>query len=311
MQLRRRCAARRGYRSTLKIVCVGNIHSGGSGKTPLVMELARRYPAVILSRGYRGKLSSTGAEVDRSLPDGFMQFGDESWMMANELDCPVWTGKNRARLVKQIEQKYPDRWVILDDGFQHLALARKADLVVISADKDPLDSFCLPHGDLREPFSSLSDASAIIVISNSKSRWTSTWLEFLRAQFPQTAVFSFRRVGAGLWDESQVETSAGMGLRLCGFCGIGNPQGFQDQLADWEGALFLKAFPDHMRYTDREVEWLILQKKKLGADFLVTTDKDWVKVASQFKARKERILRLRIRYEIPEDFWYFLDNLLE
>jgi tetraacyldisaccharide 4'-kinase len=270
------------------------------------MEIARRYPCVIVSRGYRGKLSSVGAEVDLRTPAGFIQYGDEPWMMAKELSCPVWIGKNRVELIQRLEGKTEHKLVVLDDGFQHFSLNRDLDLVVLSADKDPKDAFCLPLGDLREPLSSLAKASALIVISGKKSRWKEAWLTFLKGYFSQVPVYCFERVTAGLWEDQPISEVPG---RLLGFCGIGSPQGFKDQLADYPGSIFLKAFSDHVRYTEQDVAWL-LQQKKTGADFFVTTDKDWVKVASFFRHRNERILRLRIRYEIPNEFWYFLDAFL-
>ena len=124
----------RQYRSTLKIICVGNLHSGGSGKTPLVEAISKRFQLrspVILSRGYLGTLSSEGAEIDRLMPNGSLLYGDEPWMLSQQQAGPVFISKKRVAGVKRIEKQYPNSLVILDDGFQHLALGRDVDIICI------------------------------------------------------------------------------------------------------------------------------------------------------------------------------------
>ena len=127
------------YKSNLKIVCIGNIHSGGSGKTPLVKAVTQHFLSkkrvVVLSRGYGAELSNQGAEIDPNSLKGSSLFGDEPWMLSQALKTPVFISRDRAKGVKVIEKKYPDSLVVLDDGFQHLALIRSLDIVCINPSK--------------------------------------------------------------------------------------------------------------------------------------------------------------------------------
>ena len=134
--LRRRFHGRdKKYRSRLTIVCVGNVHSGGSGKTPLVLELVDHFASrapVVLSRGYKGTASAAGARVDLASPTGPAVYGDEPWMLARRTGRPVYVGRDRVAQVKEIETQGESPLVVLDDGFQHLALQRKIDIVALS-----------------------------------------------------------------------------------------------------------------------------------------------------------------------------------
>ncbi|MCB0406013.1 MAG: tetraacyldisaccharide 4'-kinase, partial [Bdellovibrionales bacterium] len=105
-RLRRRHAPAGAYRSSLRVLCVGNLHSGGSGKTPVVRAICEGLKGIrpaVLARGYRARLSRSGALVDK-LVGGPAEFGDEPWMLAQVLDCPVYIGADRVAMAKKIEQ---------------------------------------------------------------------------------------------------------------------------------------------------------------------------------------------------------------
>lgn len=147
-------------------ISVGNLHSGGTGKTPLVIQIADHFSSkkpAILSRGYRAKLSSRGAKVDLGVNNGPALFGDEPWMMAQKAVASVYIGANRRQVLKSYQIEENHQLLILDDGFQHRQLNRGIDLVVIPGDEDPISSACLPAGTLREPLSSLKRASLVVI----------------------------------------------------------------------------------------------------------------------------------------------------
>ncbi|MEZ4750744.1 MAG: tetraacyldisaccharide 4'-kinase [Bdellovibrionota bacterium] len=163
--LRRRFLSTRGYRSSLRVLCIGNLHSGGSGKTPVVRAICEglksKRPAV-MSRGYRARLSKEGALVDRAHggPDAF---GDEPWMLAQVLECPVYIGADRGRLAKRIENEGLSDLIIMDDGFQNFTLIKDKSMLVFNAEKDLDSLYCPPLGELREPLGAVNAADALIV----------------------------------------------------------------------------------------------------------------------------------------------------
>lgn len=153
-----------------KVVCVGNLTAGGTGKTPMIMYLAallRRHaiPAVIVSRGYRGALEQSGGLVsdrEKVLRNG-AEAGDEPYLLACRLKgIPVYVGRNRyANGLKAIAAFKP-AVILLDDGFQHLQLQRDFNLLLMDAEK-PLDNgYVIPRGLLRERPTALNRAQAVV-----------------------------------------------------------------------------------------------------------------------------------------------------
>jgi tetraacyldisaccharide 4'-kinase len=300
------------YRSRLPVICVGNLHSGGSGKTPLVLELAARYrerQPVILSRGYKGTMSESGARVDLARTNGPTLYGDEPWMLAERTGCPVYVGRDRLRWVKFLEEEGEKRLIILDDGFQYLPLRSSCDLVLVNTRRQPADSYCIPWGEMREPFSAIRRAAAVLLTGTSESL-SRGWKTFLQKSFPNVPVFEIYRRAEGIWEGDAPYTPA-PGESLAAFCGIADPESFRSDLKRAPHARLIDVFPDHHLYQEKDIVSLIELRKKLGASAFLTTEKDWYKVAPLFIARGERVLRLRIRYEVPEDFWYFLDKRME
>lgn len=296
------------YRAKFPVICVGNIHSGGSGKTPLVIEIADRFKerrVAILSRGYMGTLSRKGSCVEPLTLFGDKLFGDEPWMMAHRVQCPVFIGQDRVRITKQLEREGMTSLLILDDGFQRLSLARTVDIVAISTQKS-LEEFCLPLGDLREPFSSLRKASAVVLTRGDENARVGIWKEFLREWIAELPVFESVRENMGLWYGN--EPIVNMGRKMGGFCGIAEPAGFVREMNSLGASVCLKTFPDHHPYTEEDLEWILAERERLGADLMVTTDKDWFKVYPLFEKRGQKVYSLRIRSKLSGDFWSFLER---
>lgn len=295
------------FRSRFPIICVGNIHSGGSGKTPVSLEILLHLEgrgAVLVSRGYKGQCSRNPTRVNPTTVDGAQVYGDEPWMVAQQSKAPVYVGGDRAKVIRCVERDFERAVVVLDDGFQHLRLHRDVDFVVINADRTLEESFCLPLGDLREPLSALRAASAVLLTCGSHEEPVQRWQTFLKGWVPAVPVFLARRKSLGLWRGSEpLETDE----KIVGFCGIAHPDRFVGQLKACHNSLFLKAFPDHHRYGESDVARLIADKHRHGGRWLVTTDKDWFKIGPTFEKQGEELLRLRIGYELSQDFWKFLE----
>jgi tetraacyldisaccharide 4'-kinase len=211
-------------------------------------------------------------------------------------------------MAKQIERRDGSGFILLDDGFQHLRLQRQTDIVVIGSDRAPEEGYCLPYGDLRESYSALRYASGLVLVRENEES-VKPWRLLFHKLVPNLPVFEVERRIAGLWEGDVLCDSKAMGF-LGGFCGIAQPNRFAEDLARIGSGTLLKAFSDHHLYSARDVDQLLFHKEAAQARWLVTTEKDAVKVAGLFSLRSERLLTLRIRYEIPEEFWYFLEKRL-
>jgi len=161
-----------------KVISVGNITVGGSGKTPTVEYLSRHLQSKgkkigIISRGYRRKSKSTLIVTDGiTKPQSWQDFGDEPYLLAQNLkNIPIVVGESRYEAgMKMIENFDPDI-IIMDDGFQHVSLYRDLDIVLVNSKDTKATHRLIPAGKLREPLSNLSRADLIILskIENSKS----------------------------------------------------------------------------------------------------------------------------------------------
>ena len=296
----------------LKIISVGNLHSGGSGKTPLVLELAKYFSSdgvAIVSRGYKSAHSNDNVRVDPSAKNGAIQFGDEPWMMANIAQFPVWIGRERTKSLAKLGKDV--KLAILDDGFQHLRVYRDVNLVCINCLRDAWESeesSCLPLGDLREGWEALRHASAIVLIGETASQ---RWNDFLEDNFPGLPVFFARRIYELPFWRANERVVLSQGERWGAFCGLGNSKAFQSAISRIPQLVFLKAFADHHVYSEADLDWLEKKRQEQNLAGLLTTDKDYFKLVDGFAARHEALASLRIRYELPEQFWYFLKSHLE
>jgi tetraacyldisaccharide 4'-kinase len=267
----RRIAYRFGWlrseRLPVPVVIVGNITVGGSGKTPLVIHLARslrerrRSPGVI-ARGFGGNVT-TPLEVD---PHGDpAHFGDEALVLARSCGCPVFVGRDRAATGRALLELHPACDVILtDDGLQHYRLKRDLELALFDA-RGVMNGWLLPAGPLREPVGRLAGVDAVILHEYA----------VLPAPTIRGPVFSMRLEGGVFTrlDEPNGFCKAEdlKGLRLHAVAGIGSPGRFFDQLRRMSLEFTEHPFPDHHAYVAADVCF--------GGDAILTTEKDAVKLA--------------------------------
>jgi tetraacyldisaccharide 4'-kinase len=248
------------------VVSVGNLSVGGSGKTPFVLLLgellkARQVKFDILSRGY-GRKSRGVALVDPSglAPD----FGDEPLLIARRLKVPVIVGEDRYAAGTFAESKFGPQLHLLDDGFQHRALARDFDIVLVTPE-DARDRL-LPAGRLREPLSSLRRADAIVLTSGSSAD-------------------SFPLDGKLIWRARRGISPKNVPSRPVVFCGIARPQNFLLQLRTATIEPVAEAFfRDHHAYTQQDVTDLQRLREQSNADGFVTTEKDAINLGGYLGA---------------------------
>jgi len=245
---------------------VGNLCVGGAGKTPFVLLLgellkARGVQFDILSRGY-GRQTRGVALVDQA--GSAREFGDEPLLMARRLGVPVIVGEDRYQAGWFAEKEFGPEWHILDDGFQHRALARDFDIVLVTPD-DARDRL-LPRGRLREPLSSLRRADAVVMVSGASSQ-------------------SFPVEGKLVWHVRRGISPECVPPRPVAFCGIARPQQFFRQLQTAGIQPVAEAFyRDHHSYTEGDIrELLDLCRAGEGGGF-VTTEKDAINLGSHRSA---------------------------
>lgn len=293
--LRLRAAAyRRGWlearRLPATVISVGNLTVGGTGKTPMVMLLAtwlrqRGLHVGVLTRGYgrreRRPLVINGqGEVSHYTPE---LMGDEPVLLARRLpEITIGIGADRWALAQQIiqmEAPHPPDVFLLDDGFQHLRIARDLDLVLIDA-TDPFGgNAVLPAGRLREPLEALARAH-VVVLTRSSGTPPAAVLDVLRRANPRAPVFRAATKLAGVFEASthrQANLYALKQQRVLAFCGVGNPQSFWEDAQRWGFELAgTVAFRDHHRYGVDDLQRIIRQADRVGARALLTTEKDLV-----------------------------------
>jgi len=266
-----------------KVIVAGNLTVGGAGKTPVAEWIAARLfqegmRSAIISRGYKGTLAGPMVVSDGSGPlMGPEAAGDEPVLMAKRLKgVPVLAGKNRCETCRLAIREFKATHLVLDDGFQHLALERDMDVLVIDSNRDPAKEYTLPRGPLREPISAASFAHAI-VMSNAPEQGARPW-QWMETHCPGAPVFPMRYRTKGLTSLAGDRISR-TGVPSLAFCGIGRPGGFFDALELSEAKVVDKVvFEDHHLYTENELKDLARRAEKAGAERLVTTEKDAVKI---------------------------------
>jgi tetraacyldisaccharide 4'-kinase len=246
----------RGQKLAGPVVSVGNLSVGGSGKTPFVILLGdllktRGVKFDVLSRGY-GRQSKGVALVE---PGGWAgDFGDEPLLMARRLGVPVVVGEDRYQAGVVAERKFGAQLHLLDDGFQHRALTRDFDIVLVTPE-DARDHL-LPAGRLREPLASLGRADAVVLTSGASPE-------------------AFPLNGKLVWRVRRGILPKDIPQRPIVFCGIARPQNFVLQLRTAGIEPAAEAFyRDHHAYAQSDIRDLLRLREQSGAGGFVTTEKD-------------------------------------
>jgi tetraacyldisaccharide 4'-kinase len=275
------------------VISVGNITTGGTGKTPLVewvcRKIAEKQPEKIcvLTRGY-GRASP---ETQVLVSDGEQIFaaesesGDEALLLARNLLGVAAVVANRDRLAAArwaIENLNTDVFV-LDDGFQHLRIARDLNIVAIDA-TDPWGSGeFLPSGKLREPLSSLARADCVVVTRTDQTNDWRTVAKTVQSHARDVPIFSSRMVTKRFRElnGATIQKAEIMSQPLLAFCGVGNADSFFRHIAR-EGFRLVatRKFRDHHQYQSFDIQRLVQEAKDRGATALFTTAKDAIKLES-------------------------------
>ena len=293
------------YRLPCRVISVGNLTIGGSGKTPMTMFLAQHlkeagYSTAVISRGYKGKMEKSGGVVSDGInvlagPD---QAGDEPFMMASQVrHVPFLVGADRYKIGKTAVASFDPDVIILDDAFQHRRLYRDIDFVMVDATVGFGNGFLLPRGIMREPKSALGRADAIVMTRSNNPD------PALAAEMSETVPYTpvFRSVNRPFLyghisaNEKMVMNRAAPGVfgsldvlqnaRVIGFSGIARTTEFSRMVAENSGQLvdFIE-FPDHYTYTSADWHRIYKSAKDFSVDYVVTTQKDYARIPAEFKS---------------------------
>lgn len=273
------------------VVSIGNLTAGGTGKTPAVVMLAKwahneGYRVAILSRGYGGQSDSEVLEVSDSkvIKADPQESGDEPYLLARKLPgIPVVTSRKRFLAGSFALKNFGTNFFLLDDGFQHLGLKRDLDLVLMDASSPFGNSRLLPWGPLREPIGQLARANGIVLTRFVSQSATQRTLGFLSAEFPGIPLFKADHLPDKIvFPQLNEVREPGflMGKRVLGFAGIARPDAFKETLVKLgANVVCFKGYRDHHRFKRDEIQALIHMKEKLGVEYLLTSEKDWVRMA--------------------------------
>lgn len=318
------------------VISVGNLTLGGTGKTPFVRYLAERIrdrgiPVAVIVQGYgrkaaRQKIASEGEGPLAAPPE----VGDEAYLLARQLQrVPVLVGRDRVRLGATARDRFGSRVLILDDAFQSLGVVREIDIVLVDATRSLRSDRLFPAGYLREPAAGLARASAVVAtrVDQSSDEWARRELWGIGGLGPD----SERHFECRFRPTRLVELSTGAefepawlsGRRLLALSAIGNPRSLEATLTGLGARVVAEGrYPDHWWYRPRDLEDVRRRAIAAGAEAVVTTEKDAVRLETVARsARGESVsgeampplMVLGIDAELPEGeerLWRLIDAAL-
>ncbi len=271
------------------VISVGNLTLGGTGKTPMVELVVRTLqelgavPAV-LSRGYgrttRGvQVVADGTGVRAEARTG----GDEPRLLAERLPgVPVVVGENRYEAGRIAVERGGVTALVLDDGFQHRTLAKDLEILVVSGRAPWGNARVFPRGTLREPLSAIGRAQAVVVTNPVAPETIAEVTAVVRRHHPTAPVLAARyelEEASEPLRGRRVPVAELAGRRLLAFAGLGSPEGFAHTVdATGIRRVGFVEFPDHHWFTPADVAELARDARAAGAQGLVTTEKDWVRM---------------------------------
>lgn len=287
------------------VISVGNLTTGGVGKTPVVAQIAQYYvdkgeKVAIISRGYGSKLSNKNINV---ISDGEKIFfnadmaGDEPfWLAENAKGACVITSKNRYEASKYAVEKFSVTKIILDDGFQHRKLHRDLDIVLIDSEMGFGNENLLPAGPLREGLEAFNRIDKLVVVSkNTDHARAEKYAKIMGKKLKKETLVCYTEPDYA-YNIFNPEEKLANDEKILAFSAIGQPQQFYKFLIDYNVVKTVD-FDDHHNYTQADIEKLL----KLEVKTLVTTEKDASKlICLDFKNSKIFALKLKTKLDVEK-----------
>jgi len=291
------------------VISVGNLTVGGTGKTPMVLWIAERLVAegksiAILTRGYRGK--TVEATVGKSKSSGGSEASstsDEVRVLKSRLGESVLFGVGADRYKNGVALAARGaKWFILDDGFQHLQLARDVDIVLIDASRPFGGGQMLPAGRLREPRTALKRADLIVITRSSHA----PAIESVVRHYSSAPIFYAHTKLNSLHSRRHPQPTGAelRGRALFAFCGIGNPGAFIADLREWGFQIVgLKFFRDHHHYSPADIAEIEKEARKAGASALICTEKDSFNLPEPSSSMDIWVCTISLQVDEEDNFW--------
>jgi len=309
------------YHADCKVITVGNLTVGGTGKTPTVCMIAEYLKkegikTAVVCRGYRGKETDTPQIVSdgKKILSDSESAGDEAYMLAKKLSgIPVIAGKDRVAASKLACKHFNTEIIILDDGFQHLRLKRDIDVVLINSSNPFGNGFLLPRGILREPLKALKRAGIVLLTKTDPIKGDRSSLENrIRVHNRKAPIFnSFYKPAniVNFLNGKSIPVDFMKDKKIACFCSIGDPESFIFILEKMGLTLSEKIiFPDHHQYSSYDYNRIKKLSEKF--DYLITTEKDIAKITpDMIKISNLSVLEIEEIIDNTERFFKKLTNL--
>ncbi|MGL5123902.1 MAG: tetraacyldisaccharide 4'-kinase [Fusobacteriaceae bacterium] len=297
--------------SEVKIICIGNITVGGTGKTPGVQFFVKKLQKMgkkvaVVSRGYKGKrkkdpfLVSDGRKIFATPKES----GDEPFIHALNLKVPIVVSKNRYKGCVFVKKHFDIDTIVLDDGFQHRKLKRNIDITLIDATNPFGWGALLPKGTLREDFRKACKRTTEFIITKAdlvSEREVEKIKRFLKQK--ESKPVSIAR--HGVTSLCDIKGNAKplfwvSGKRVLLFSGLANPFNFEKTVISLNPKYIERIdFIDHHNFKNQDLEMIKERAKKMKAEFIITTEKDFVKLPKNLNL--ENIYVLKIEFTMLED----------
>ena len=284
---------KRARKLPVPVVSIGNITAGGTGKTPVTIELLDRLSQEsihtgLLLRGHRRAASNPVVVPNGRTRIPLSQTGDEAQLYHRRFNIPIGIYKDRYSVGKALITQTGARILLLDNGFQHLQLARDFDLVLIDALHPFGGGHLLPLGRLREPLEGLARADAFLITRSTEVACTAAIASVVRrynAKAPIYHAYTVPRDWYTFGERAVTPAEINDGGPAVAFCGLGNPDSFWRTLRQVGIApLEELAYDDHHRYTPAELRRIARHAQDIGAKTLITTAKDAVNLCEECEA---------------------------
>lgn len=269
------------------VISVGNLTVGGTGKTPVVMHLlewavSKNIQVGVISRGYKGSYQGVG-EVDLSKAAS-LQFGDEPALIKSRFPkVPIFVARKRVNAANALLQKYPEtRLIFADDAFQHQALKRNLDIVLIDA-TEPFSAYKpLPWGRARESFSALERAHFVLITKSNlvEANVVESLIHEIMRSFPKEKIFK-TEYGSENYVRI-IKNEMKLPHRILLVSGIGRPQAFEEMLRKNNRFQVQDhvVYADHHQYVAADIEVIRKKMLEVGAEGIMTTEKDAIKLSA-------------------------------
>ncbi|MDY6968312.1 MAG: tetraacyldisaccharide 4'-kinase [Spirochaetota bacterium] len=305
----------------IPVLCIGNITTGGSGKTPAVILVAQLlqeagYNPAIVSRGYRGNLSARGALVSDGVnilldPD---ESGDEPNLLAMRLNnIPISIGKNRKKAILELLFRINIDIILMDDGFQNNSVHKDISIITIDASNPFGNGLILPAGDLREPKNSLRGADIVLITKFDliPEKDISNLVERVKRLSGRNTIFMSKYNIDFIYQINHREIKRSISSiaekKVLLIAGIANTNAFLKTVKRYNPSdIRLIAYPDHYKYNLNDLNYFIALSAKY--DFVIVTEKDYVKL-KRFRLN-DKFYALRISM-IIEEADYFREYLMQ